>query len=261
MIARLWARRGRAGPQERPASACLHAPLAVIGDVHGRLDLLEQMLMQLAAHPQAGAMRVVLVGDLIDRGPASAQVLAAMQALTQVPDPFAAVICLMGNHERMLLDTLADPMGAGPRWLAAGGAASVESFGLSLPHARARPDGLPPLVQMAQNLAAQLGPLRGWLSDLPLFWHEPGVFVSHAGAEPRFALQAQPPEVLLWGRSTAPHPEALLIHGHVICPAPLWQGGRINVDTGAWRSGCLSAVLLGPQQQEPVFVQARHPGQ
>ncbi len=260
MIASLLARLGRANPAVEPVLPALQAPLAVIGDIHGRMDLLTRMLDQLAAHPQAGRLRVVLVGDLIDRGPASLQVLARVHALERAPDPFAAVICLMGNHERMLLDMLADPLGAGPRWLAAGGAASVDSFGLTLPHARGRQaDGPAPLVQLAQDLSDRLGPLRAWLAELPLFWHEKGVFVSHAGADARHSLTAQPREGLLWGRQTGtqPHPEALVIHGHVIVPEARLQAGHINVDTGAWRSGCLSAVVLGPDQEPPVYLQAR----
>lgn len=259
MIQNLLARlRGEACADDTAQIPALSAPLAVIGDVHGRCDLLEQMLAQLADHPQAARMRLVLVGDLIDRGPDSAQVLARAHALTQTPDPFAQVICLMGNHEWMLLETLANPRSAGPRWLAVGGAESVESFGLTLPHARTGSGASDPLTQMAQALADQLGPLQAWLAGLPLSWHEEGVFIAHAGADARRPLEAQRPETLLWGARARlrPHPEAIVIHGHVICSDAYWHAGHINVDTGAWCSDRLSAVVLGVVD-EPVFVQAR----
>jgi serine/threonine protein phosphatase 1 len=241
-------------------------PVAVVGDVHGRADLLERMLERLAAHPQAGALRVVLAGDLIDRGPDSSAVLARVQALTGDPAPFAAVICLMGNHERLLLDALEEPGGAGAarlaRWLAHGGETTLASLGLALPHARPDPGAARgPAADLAAEVRAVLGSGRlAWLSALPLSWHEEGLFVAHAGADPHQPPTAQRPQDLLWGPPAKSRgdrrPDGLWVaQGHLIQTEPRAAEGRILVDTGAWRSGRLSAALLGPAGLEFVQVQ------
>lgn len=109
-------RRKPAAPPPLPQS---DPPVCVIGDIHGRLDLLDALLVQIAKQPAYDKARLIFVGDLIDRGPDSAGVLARVHALhTAHPD---RVICLMGNHERMALDFLENPARHGRRWIAAGG--------------------------------------------------------------------------------------------------------------------------------------------
>jgi hypothetical protein len=101
----------------------------VVGDIHGRADLLELLLGLIDAHiGGTGTTRpqLVFVGDYVDHGPESAETLARMRELTR--DFGENVVCLMGNHERMMLDFLADPVTRGPRWLREGGAATLWSF-------------------------------------------------------------------------------------------------------------------------------------
>ena len=115
MIFRLgsWLRRRSKDPQAFTAPLPRpERPVCIIGDVHGRADLLEDLLGQIAAQPRYPEARLIAVGDLIDRGPDSPAVIERMMALTA--DPRA--ICLMGNHERMMLDFLDDPA-ASTRWL------------------------------------------------------------------------------------------------------------------------------------------------
>jgi serine/threonine protein phosphatase 1 len=103
----------------------------VVGDVHGRADLLERVLEAIDAdigQIRARNPQLVFVGDYIDRGPDSAAVLRRMLELsTELPNN---VTCLLGNHERMMLDFLVDPVSRGPRWLRSGGTSTLESFGL-----------------------------------------------------------------------------------------------------------------------------------
>jgi serine/threonine protein phosphatase 1 len=230
-------------------------PLCLIGDLHGRADLLDMLLARIASEPRHAEARLVFVGDLIDRGPDSAAVLHRIRGLC-AQDP-ARVICLMGNHERMMLDFLEAPAGRAKRWLAAGGTETLLSFGLS-PRV---PDGMSPTLHfasLAQALRAALQPdLLSWLSNLPLYWQEAGLAVVHADALPYRPITAQPEAALLWGQvpTTQPRSDGLwLAHGHVIVPQVQITPGRIALDTGAWRTGRLSALWLGPDGQNVIEV-------
>lgn len=243
-----------AGTLPRPAP-----PVCVVGDVHGRADLLEQLLVRIAQHraaattvaapgdgPPATGLRLIFAGDLIDRGPDSAAVLARVQALCAPGAPGGPALALMGNHERMMLDFLDAPATAGPLWLGNGGDATLSSFGVN-PHRPGDPEGL------AQALRAALPPgQEAWLRALPLIWHEGDLAVSHAGADPGRAIADQPAEALLWGHRDfrrKPRGDGIwLVHGHVIRPEVRAEGqggaGRIGTDTGAFATGRLSAVWL-----------------
>jgi serine/threonine protein phosphatase 1 len=151
----------------------------------------------------------------------------------------------MGNHERMMLDFLARPVTAAPRWLSAGGQETLHSFGI-----RVGFSGLPPerrYAAQAEALRAALAPdLLNWITNLPLFWQDQGVAVVHAAAKPNQSLASQPEATLLWGKPPrGPRADGMwLVHGHIIVPQVRIQPGRIAVDTGAWHSGRLSAIWI-----------------
>lgn len=218
-------------------------PLCIVGDLHGRLDLLEQMLARIAAEPDAAQARCIFVGDMIDRGPDSLGVLRRLHGLnTENP---AQAICLMGNHERMMLDFLEDPARHGPRWIAAGGAETLASAGIAA-------WGRTPVEVLAAQLHSVLGPqMLAWLADLPLWWQAPGIGVTHAGADPALDLAAQPEARLLWGargtRARARSDGMWIAQGHDIVARARIAEGRIMTDTGAWRSGLLSAAWIDTQ--------------
>lgn len=218
-------------------------PLCIVGDLHGRLDLLEDMLGLIAAQPMARHARCIFVGDMIDRGPDSVGVLRRLH-MRHLQDP-ATTICLMGNHERMMLDFLAAPDRHSARWRAAGGDETLASAGLN-PWARS------PAQRMAEDLRAALGPqMLEWLAALPLYWQMPGLGVTHAGAAPGQALSEQRTERLLWGaggRSEHARQDGMWIaQGHDVVADVRYAQGRIMVDTGAWRSGILSGVWIDAQ--------------
>lgn len=223
----------------------------VVGDLHGRSDLLELMLELIDGHiGGTGSVdpKLVFVGDYIDHGPDSAGVVARMRELTQdFPDN---VTCLMGNHERMLLDFLADPALRGPRWLREGGAATLTSF-------RVDADDLHPTapseawVHAATRLSGALGAEgRDWLAARPLSWSSGNLWVVHAGADPARPMTDQTARVLLWGHpefDSAPRgDDAWVAHGHVEIEQPRVAEGRIAVDTAAWSTGRLTAVAIRP---------------
>lgn len=225
----------------RPAN-----PICVIGDIHGRIDLLDMMLEKLLAEPKYSAARIIILGDMVDRGPNSAEVLRRLYALqSSEPD---RVICLMGNHERMMLDFITSP-DTGARWLKAGGAQTVASFDLSPsdpPEALA--DGL--ITCIPQNIYR-------WLTQLPLSWMSDGLLAVHAAADPALPADAQPEQALLWGHRAFGRilrRDGLWVAcGHVVVDQPSVQNGRISVDTGAWTTDVLTAGWF--DQQGLRFIQ------
>lgn len=206
-----------------------------IGDIHGCFDLLEPLL----ASARHGEM-IVTVGDYIDRGPDSAKVLARLHALNLS----GRVICLMGNHERMMLDFLDHPAENGTHWLTNGGMQTLWSLGLDLPQGSAEQA----LIQTASALSERLGPIEDWLRHLPLIWTSGNVAVVHAATNPTQPLNRQDEHTLLWGRpkpETPARPDGIwVVHGHTIVPDVQIGNGRFNIDTGAFRSRRLTALRI-----------------
>ncbi len=214
-------------------------PLAVIGDIHGRADLLDRLLAALGE--VAPGVRLVFLGDLVDRGPASREVLLRVQALTKT-----GAVALMGNHERMMRDFLADPAGAGRLWMMNGGAETLASFGID-PHAYGP-------TALAARLEAALGAsgLLSWLGERPLMWRSGNVVAVHALVAPERPLATQRERDLLWRRPSPadpPHREGVwIVHGHTVMPAPVIAPGYVRIDLGAWCTGNLCAALIGTQR-------------
>lgn len=188
---------------------------------------------------------LVVLGDMIDRGLESAGVLAHLRDLESgLP---GNVACLMGNHERMMLDFLDDPE-RGARWLRAGGRATLGSFGLD----PAAPADTPAArAGLARGLRAALpAGTEAWLRGLALARQVGGVLCVHAAALPDRAPGDQPERVLLWGDPSAtrrPRRDGLqVVHGHTIVARPERVGDRIAIDTGCWRTGRLSAAAIAP---------------
>ncbi len=212
-------------------------PIAVIGDVHGCDDLLARMLDWLDR--EAPDHRPVMVGDLIDRGEDSAGVLRRVMGRPEI-------VALKGNHEAMCLAFLDEPEAQGQQWLRNGGLQTLASFGVRLPGSEPEE-----MREAALRLRDAMGEAMGaWLRERPLLWRSGNVAVVHAGADPRRPLEEQEEEVLLWKRprrgERARADGVWLVHGHSIVAEPEVQGGRVNVDTGAFATGVLTAVLMAP---------------
>ena len=249
-------RSGDAGPEP-------DRPLYLIGDIHGRADLLQKLFDLIDRDQSARGLEqplAIFLGDYVDRGADSRRVLLTLssmaEGLANDADAEGEMLCLMGNHERMLLDFLDSPAEAGPRWLRNGGVQTLESFGL---------DGIaetagPEVLEAARDaLAEALGAdatdgLAAWLRGLPLIAQSGNVAMVHAGCDPARAIDDQLPGTLLWG-----HPEFLIrprndglwvAHGHTVVSRPAVTEGRIALDTGAWFSDRLTAAILVPG--EPV---------
>ena len=205
-----------------------------IGDVHGRIDLLERVLRDLPRD-----LRIVCLGDYVDRGENSAEVLRLLHSR---PD----ITALRGNHEDMLLRFLDDPKGSGARWIRYGGLQTLASFGL--PGLTSTSDVIEMKIA-ADALRARMGAdLVEWLRFLPFVHQDGNVAAVHAGADPSLSIQDQKPSVLTWGHPDfpqSPRGDGLwIVHGHTIVDQAHIGPGHIAVDTGAYATGRLSVARI-----------------
>lgn len=224
-------------------------PVYVIGDVHGRLDLFDDLLdridFDIGTH-EIGAPMLVCVGDYIDRGENSKGVLERMRALNEAQP--VRFVCLMGNHERMMLEFLHQPDRRRARWLKHGGLQTLASFGIGGVSETAP---LPALESAAARLRAALPDgMEMWMRRLPKMWRSGSLICVHAAADPGAPIKQQSRHTLLWGHSdffSMPRQDGLWVaHGHTALPSPRFEQSRISVDTGAYVSGMLSAARVMP---------------
>lgn len=224
-----------------------------VGDIHGRLDLLEDMLAKIeaddASRPDARTT-IIFLGDLIDRGPQSAGVV---DRLRKYRPAFANVLFLMGNHEEVLLRILEGETAILPDWLRFGGEECIKSYGVDPADLR----------RLARNeLLALLRKTipRSHVAFLESFADTASfgdyLFV-HAGIRPGVELGKQVSQDLRWIRSPFLDDESdhgtIVVHGHTISETVDIRGNRIGLDTGAYGSGVLTAV--GLEGGERWFIQ------
>ena len=243
---RLFRRRPKQRDRASAPSTEAGQRLYVFGDVHGRQDLLIAMFAAIQRDQEqspAGTASVVGLGDYIDRGPASKEVL---QILTEGARG-SPLVCLRGNHEQMLLDFLEDPVRCGRGWLAIGGEATLRSYSVtigSLSRATAAE-----LKSTREMLAQTISPAHVlFLQRLPLTYQSGDYLFVHAGVRPERPLSRQLPADLLWireGFADDDRPfEKVVVHGHTPVERPFFGEHRINIDTGAYFSGRLTCIVL-----------------
>lgn len=238
LLSRLWARRA---PPSKPSLPPGHR-LYVIGDIHGRSDLLAPLLAAVAddvrVDPAAEPL-IVSLGDYCDRGLGSAQVLDLLTGPLPAP-----LVALRGNHEQMLLDFLEDAAVL-DSWRRFGGAETLFSYGVDVRE-----------VQHGRGLEAAQGAFRAQMPAAHLAFLQSTApsftlgdyFFCHAGVRPGTPLEQQQPADLLWIRdeflnSAAAHGK-IVVHGHTPTPSPEFRANRINLDTGAYASGSLTCLRL-----------------
>jgi serine/threonine protein phosphatase 1 len=218
-----------------------------IGDIHGRLDLLDRLLgiLRRDVAQQGPAERPILVflGDYVDRGPDSRNVLERIRQTIDSGE--FETIALMGNHERAMLNFLIDPFAHGA-WLNFGGRETITSFGATPPGETYSDDELIDCAAKLESLAASH---LDFLRRLKL-WHVVGNYLFvHAGIRPGMDLDQQVENDLLWIRGAFLTAERhglpyRVVHGHTPEPAVRLLEDRISVDTGAYASDVLSAVRI-----------------
>lgn len=221
--------------------------LYAIGDVHGRADLLGSLFKAIDAdasrHPDRQCI-TVLLGDYVDRGPASRQVIDLLIARSRA----RRTVCLAGNHELMLLGFLAEPE-TWEAWAQCGGMQTLLSYGI-----RSAMRLTPEQAQaLSTDFARALPPEhRDFLAALPLTFESGDVLFVHAGLKPGTPLDQQKAEDLAWIReeflSFKGDFGRFVVHGHTPVEAPDRYPNRINIDTGAYATGRLTCLIVEDDQ-------------
>lgn len=230
-------------PHTQPIKASLPTDTRVyaVGDIHGRADLLNEITARIdedrARRPTKYAIEVYL-GDYVDRGPDSKGVID----LLTVRLVRHRAVCLRGNHEALLETFLEDPAEL-QSWLPLGALQTLVSYGVS--------------PRSGNQTAADLN--RSFVAAFPLkhqlflrclrnsFRCGDFLFV-HAGIRPGVPIELQDLDDMLWIRdeflqSRRDH-GVCVVHGHTPVPHPDIRDNRINIDTGAWRSGNLTCIAI-----------------
>ena len=215
-----------------------------IGDVHGRADLLDALHRQIAADAdgRSGRKLIIYLGDYIDRGE---HVKETVDLAIAGPGLGFLSRWLKGNHEASMLDFLDNPA-SGKAWLEFGGRSTLRSYGVAPPASATDPLAL---LRASDRLLARLP-----LSHLEFFERLESAasygdyFFAHAGVRPGLPFDRQIDDDLLWIRdpflaSRLDHGR-VVVHGHSVAQHPTVRRNRICVDTGAYRSGRLTCLVL-----------------
>jgi serine/threonine protein phosphatase 1 len=214
-----------------------------VGDVHGRADLLDQVLSRidadLAAYPDCQPIQVFL-GDYIDRGPSSRSVLDLLINRSRTHK----IVCLKGNHETYVFEFLRNPAIL-PDWRQLGGLETLMSYGLKPPVKADAADQL----ELAKALSASLPKdHRQFLRSLAPSFTCGDFFFVHAGVKPGIPLAQQREADLLWIRDDFLLCEdnfgKVIVHGHTPVREPDIRPNRINIDTGAYATGRLTCLII-----------------
>jgi serine/threonine protein phosphatase 1 len=221
-----------------------------VGDVHGRADLLDQVLSRidadLAGDPNCRPVQVFL-GDYVDRGPSSCGVLDRLIKRSRTHE----IVCLKGNHESYVLEFLRNPAILDD-WRMFGGLQTLQSYGLR-PSLNADSTEQ---VELAMALDASLpNHHRAFLGSLSPSFICGDFFFVHAGVKPGIQLEQQQEEDLLWIRDDFLLCEEdfgkMIVHGHTPVRDPDIRHNRINIDTGAYTTGRLTCLII---EGDEIFV-------
>lgn len=222
----------------------------VIGDIHGRLDLYNVLIDAIeedeAARPGLQT-EIVLLGDLVDRGPESAGVVARTRDWQEQ----RSVRVLAGNHEEMFLGAFEKPEVL-RHFLKHGGRETVLSYGLSKKKFNAMT--LDELFAFLPKLVPQAE--REYIAAFEEMIVAGDYLFVHAGIDPSIAIEEQKRHDLLWIRDRFLSHEGpldkVVVHGHTIFKRVMDCGNRIGIDTGAFRSGVLTALVLEADQRRII---------
>jgi serine/threonine protein phosphatase 1 len=216
----------------------------VVGDIHGRVDLLEHLLAKVHADLQRRPARktlLVFVGDLIDRGPSSAQVIERLRCYRR--DGVQPVF-LLGNHEEVLLRIIGGDSSVVDSWLQFGGLQCLQSYGVTL--ARLRGKSAEEVVEIVRTIipAEHVDFLETFVDSCRFGDY---LFV-HAGIRPGVDVDQQSQSDLRWIRDPFLFDDSdhgfVVVHGHTISDEVDERPNRIGIDTGAYRSGVLTALAI-----------------
>ena len=216
----------------------------VVGDIHGRLDLLDPLLDKIHQEIEAHTVRkvlVVFVGDLIDRGPSSAEVV---ERLRTYKHPRVRTVFLLGNHEEVLLRILAGESDLIGKWCSFGGAQCLKSYGVDVERVTAtnEEDALELIRKRIPKTHIE------FLESFDDSCRFGDYLFVHAGIRPGVEIDQQRQSDLRWIREPFLFDETdhgfVVVHGHTIRPEVEIRPNRIGIDTGAYRTGVLTALAI-----------------
>lgn len=244
MFAKLFSSR-RTNPEAPVASLPEGKRVYAIGDIHGRLDLLDALLAQIAdddAHRGRSDTQLLFLGDLIDRGPQSAQVVERLLRLSRTRPPHSSMRFLLGNHEEVFLSALEGNEKSLRFFTKIGGRETIFSYGISEDRYMSMDD-----AQLLQVLKAHVPPehveFLAAFEDMIVLGDY--AFV-HAGVRPQQPLATQRVKDLRWIRDEflafSGKLEKVIVHGHSITTDVELLPHRIGLDTGAYASDKLTAM-------------------
>jgi serine/threonine protein phosphatase 1 len=223
-----------------------------IGDVHGRLDLLNRLLGAISKDSAGfcGDRILIFLGDYVDRGPDSRGVL---DLLLQIKPRDTDLHFLKGNHESALLQFLKDP-GFFRLWRRYGAMQCLQSYGVDVPL-----DEDDAAFEAARDALVAALPEEHvqFLENLEVSFELGDYFFVHAGIRPGIPLHRQSEEDLLWIReeflTSAMNFGKVIVHGHTPTLEPTVRANRIGLDTGAYTTDRLTCVVL--ERAERKFLQ------
>lgn len=219
--------------------------LYCIGDIHGRLDLLQEVHRKIAGDAENfnGVKIMVYLGDYVDRSMHSKQVV---DCLLENNFPDFKTVFLLGNHEQVLLQFLngKDPAIA-REWFQFGGLSTLVSYGVTIRGIPTAKDLERLQTDLKENMpAAHLAFYEG----LILKYELGGYFFVHAGVRPKIKLPLQRPDDMLWIREEFLNSDLfhgkVIVHGHSVTETPEVRHNRIGLDTGAYTSGKLICAVF-----------------
>lgn len=232
-------RRGRWKPKGKPEERAY-----AIGDVHGCLSEMKQLLQRIKAHNDyhdSVRTHIIFLGDLIDRGPDSKGVI---EFLMKFPFKFAKPLFIKGNHEEMMVRGLMGEPNLLPDWLEYGGYACAESYGVPQSELRGHDPDI-----LEYKLRSAIPKKHVDFLDSFLDYVQFGEFLfTHAGIQPGIPIENQSGRELRWIRK--PFLEhrgdlgVMVVHGHTISDEIEVKNNRIGLDTGAYETGILSAMCV-----------------
>jgi len=214
-----------------------------IGDVHGRRDCLDDLLIRIGEDDRArgtAKTTLVMLGDLVDRGPDSCGVIERLLQLSQV----RPCVLLMGNHEEVFIDAWEGDEGAARLFHRIGGRETLLSYGVP-----AADYDSADFARMIELLATHV-PVEhiAFLRSFRDTYRSGDYLFVHAGIRPGTPFEEQRPTDMRWIRDKFlddPRDHgAVVVHGHSITPAVDEKPNRIGIDTGAYASGRLTALGL-----------------
>jgi len=237
-----------------PSGARAHRAY-VVGDIHGRLDLLDQLLARIDDDLRRNPARktlLVFVGDLIDRGPQSAEVVERLRTYRR--DGVRPVF-LLGNHEEVLLRILNGDAALIQKWRWFGGAECLKSYGVDAAKLPEQPGAEAVAAIRAAIPKEHIEFLESFVDTCRFGDY---LFV-HAGIRPGVELEQQTQNDLRWIREPFLLDETdhgfVVVHGHTITPEVDERQNRIGIDTGAYRTGVLTALVI--EGRERRFIDTR----